>query len=337
MSDKNETSTQENKPKQINILDAFKMYLQREQFKIYIGTPCYGGNLQIGYFQSLMETIKIFTALGVKHEVITIGSESLIPRARNGITAKFMGDDEATHLLFIDADITFHWSSIVKLIIMDRDLSGGCYPKKMINWEKIKHNIKNEPDIDDNLLMAKSLDYVFNPVYNQEKADDGKVKLTATVQNGMIKVKDLGTGFMMIKKSVIEIMMYKYEELQYRNNVAGYHSDSAADYFYTLFDTEIDPESKVYLSEDYLFCKRWRECGGDCWLDLSISLNHTGMMDFKGAISTSIGQLDTMNKDFKVMNKTKAQEAKSSTTNSSTTDGATTDGATTDGATTTTD
>ena len=28
-------------------------------------------------------------------------------------------------------------------------------------------------------------------------------------------------------------------------------------YFYTLFDTAIDPESNVYLSEDYLFCKRW--------------------------------------------------------------------------------
>jgi hypothetical protein len=292
------------------------MYLQREQFKIYIGTPCYGGNLQIGYFQSLMETIKIFTALGVKNEVITIGSESLIPRARNGIVAKFMGDDEATHLLFIDADITFHWSSIVKLVIMDRDLSGGCYPKKMLNWEKVKYNIKQEPEIADDLLMAKSLDYVFNPVYNQEKTDDGKVKLTATVQNGMVKVKDLGTGFMMIKKSVVEIMMYKYEDLQYRNNVAGYHSDAAAEYFYTLFDTEIDPDSKVYLSEDYLFCKRWRECGGDCWLDLGISLNHTGMFDFKGAVSTSIGQLDTMNKDFKVMNKGKpaTTETKSDTT-----------------------
>lgn len=300
-----ETSQPKAQPKQVNILDAFKMYLQREQFKIYIGTPCYGGNLQIGYFQSLMETIKIFTALGVKHEVITIGSESLIPRARNGIVAKFMGDDEATHLLFIDADITFHWSSIIKLVIMDRDLSGGCYPKKMLNWEKVKHNIKQEPEIADDLLMAKSLDYVFNPVYNQEKTEDGKVKLTATVQNGMVKVKDLGTGFMMIKKCVIDIMMYKYEELQYRNNVAGYHSEAAAEYFYTLFDTEIDPDSKVYLSEDYLFCKRWRECGGDCWLDLGISLNHTGMFDFKGAVSTSIGQLDTMNKDFKVMNKTK--------------------------------
>jgi len=57
----------------------------------------------------------------------------------------------------------------------------------------------------------------------------------------------------------------------------------------------------VYLSEDYLFCKRWLECGGDCWMDLSINLNHTGSMDFQGAVSVTIGEVDTMNKDFKVM------------------------------------
>ena len=45
-------------------------------------------------------------------------------------------------------------------------------------------------------------------------------------------------------------------ELQYKNNVAGYHTEKCADYFYTLFDTEIDPKSRVYLSEDYLFWMR---------------------------------------------------------------------------------
>lgn len=290
------------KAQQISLVDAIRAYMQREPLKIIIGTPCYGGNLQVGYFQSTIELTKAFTALGVNHEIMTIGNESLIPRARNGIVAKFMADDDATHLMFVDADITFQWQSIVKLVLMDKDLSGGCYPKKMINWDKIRHNIKQDAEIDEGLLMAKSLDYVFNPVYHQEKTEDGRIKLTATVNNGMIKVKDLGTGFMLIKKSVIEIMMYKYEHLQYKNNVAGYHSDKAADYFYTLFDTEIDPVSKVYLSEDYLFCKRWIECGGDCWLDLSCSLNHTGLMDFRGALATTIGQLDTMNKDFKMMN-----------------------------------
>jgi hypothetical protein len=249
--------------------------------------------------------VKYFTLLEIKYEIITIGNESLIPRARNGIVAKFMADTEATHLMFIDADITFQWENIVQLILHDKDLSGGCYPKKMINWDKVKHHIKANSDIDENLLIAKSVDYVFNPIYNKEVDDKGNVKLTSKIQNGLINVKDLGTGFMLIKKSVIEIMMYKYETFKYVNNVAGYSNssnDKIKEYFYTLFDTEIDPDSRVYLSEDYLFCKRWRECGGECWLDLSCNLNHTGSMDYKGAVSLSIGELDVMNKDFRMMN-----------------------------------
>lgn len=305
-----ETPTDNPNVKRVNIIDAIKEYMTKEKLKIIIGTPCYAGNLNIGYFQSTIELTKAFTALNIPFEIMTIGNESLIPRARNGIVSKFMADNDATHLMFIDADITYQWQSIIKLVLLDKDLSGGCYPKKMINWDKVKHNLKTEPEIDDGLLMAKSVDYVFNPIYRQEKMADGRMKLTSTVSNNMIKVKDIGTGFMMIKKNVIEILMYKYEELQYKNNVAGYQTKDNDEYFFTLFDTEIDPVSKVYLSEDYLFCKRWRETGGECWMDLSCCLNHTGIMDFKGAISTTIGQLDMMNKDYKMISERNNKEAK---------------------------
>ena len=54
-------------------------------------------------------------------------------------------------------------------------------------------------------------------------------------------------------------MIIKFPETKYRNNVAGYSQgeNSADEYFYSLFDCCIDPVSRVYLSEDYLFCKRW--------------------------------------------------------------------------------
>lgn len=190
---------------------------------------------------------------------------------------------------------------------MDKELSGGCYPKKMINWDKVRHNLAKpefSPDneqFNESLLIAKSVDYVFNPVYSvQENKDTGKKDLVCRIENNMVKVKDLGTGFMLIKRDVFDILMYKHQDLKYRNNVAGYHSDAAVDYFYALFDTQIDEVSKVYLSEDYLFCKYWRESGGDCWLDISICLNHTGSIDYKGAFGLSVGELDVLNKDFQI-------------------------------------
>ena len=68
-------------------------------------------------------------------------------------------------------------------------------------------------------------------------------------------------------------------------------------FFYTFFDTMIDPDSRVYLSEDYFFCKKWKESGGDIWLDLQTNLNHTGSMEFHGCVGLIINQTDNLNAD----------------------------------------
>ena len=288
--------------KQLKLDEAVDMFLQKNKVKILIGTPCYAGMCHTSYLQSLVDLVKNFTLLKIPFEIMTIGNESLIPRARNGIVARFMSTSELTHLMFIDSDITFSWISIVTLLLSNKELSGGCYPKKMLNWDKVKHNLKTDPEIDQNVLMAKSLDYVFNPVYFKQGDN-----LVAQVENGLVKVKDIGTGFMLIKKCVIETMIFKYPQLKYKNNVAGYHQEGSTveDYFFTLFDTEIDPESRVYLSEDYLFCKRWRDCGGDLWIDLGTNLNHTGVIDYKGCLSLNINTIDNLNQDAVMMNKLK--------------------------------
>jgi len=291
--------------KQLEMLAiAVRQYLLKNKTKIIIGTPCFGGMLHNGFFQSMLELAVNFTKLNIPFEMMTIGNESLIQRARNGIVARFMADNSATHLMFIDADITFSWVSIVKLLLSGKELSGGCYPKKCFNWDKIKHHIQKNPNLKDDELMAKSLDYVFNPIYHKE-GDNVVIKLN----NGMAQVKDIGTGFMLINKTVIHKMIKKYPETKFVNNVAGYGQSNGGDYFYALFDCCIDPVSKVYLSEDYLFCKRWIDIGGELWLDLSTNLNHTGIIDYKGCLSITIGEVDNLNKDAQIMSKQKAKDA----------------------------
>jgi hypothetical protein len=88
-----------------NIVDAVRKFLLRNKVKIIFGTPCFGGLLHNGFFQSMLELAGMFTRLAIPFEVITIGNESLIQRARNGIVAKFLADEQATHLMFIDADV----------------------------------------------------------------------------------------------------------------------------------------------------------------------------------------------------------------------------------------
>jgi hypothetical protein len=60
-------------------------------------------------------------------------NESLITRARNRLTNDFLATD-STHLMFIDADITFNPEYIVRMLNADKDIICGLYPKKEINW-----------------------------------------------------------------------------------------------------------------------------------------------------------------------------------------------------------
>jgi hypothetical protein len=275
-------------------------FLSKNKVKLVIGTPCFGGMLHTGYFQAMIDLSTNFTKLGIPFQIINIGNESLITRARNGIVAKFLADPDNTHLLFIDADITFHWISVLRLLINSRDLSGGVYPKKHINWEKMKRCLKSDKDMDKKEIIARSVDYVFNPVY----FTNDKGQMMAKVENGMVQVKDVPTGFMLIKRSVFDTLIFKFPERKYNNNVAGYHNDNTAEFFYNFFAVEIDPDAKVYLSEDYFFCKLWRECGGDLWVDLNTNLNHTGSFDYIGALALTIGESDDLNEDTRITGNT---------------------------------
>jgi hypothetical protein len=54
---------------------------------------------------------------------------------------------------------------------------------------------------------------------------------------------------------------------------------------FALFDPIID-ESGVYLSEDFSFCRRWTDIGGEIWADLQSNLSHVGPTVFRGDLST---------------------------------------------------
>lgn len=254
------------------MLTNLKKYLRENpRFKLLIGTPAYGGQVGLGYFNSIIEMTRMFSKFNLDFEIFSFGSESLITRARNAIVAKFMAGDY-THLLFIDADITFCWTDIFKLILKDKPLSAGLYPTKGLHWDMVKMNIIQDLHASSNNIISKSVKYAYKPLDNVVDLDKDTM---------MAEVKYVATGFMMIQRPVIETLIKEFPSLKYNNNTYGFKSD----FFYDLFSTAIDKESGEYLSEDYLFCKRWRETGNSIYADFSISLNHTGIIDYIGNIS----------------------------------------------------
>ena len=251
--------------------------------KFFIATPCYGGMLQEPYFRSAVKMMTFFNQHQIPLAFGTIANESLVTRARNVLLAYFLNSD-FTHLLFIDADIEFDVEDVLKLYAADKDVIVGAYPKKGVAWDRIRGNMHSLPldkPLSDKEIAAFGSDYAIN-----FKFVDPEAKSVA-VENGLVKLHDAGTGFMMIKREAILKLLKAYPELKYNNDV-NINNEKINDHFYALFDTMIDPIDKRYLSEDYTFCRRWQEIGGDIWLDPSISLNHYGHFCFQGNPSAII-------------------------------------------------
>ena len=239
---------------------------------IFFATPCYGGVVTDQYFLSMFRLSQVLMQYGIKFRITTLRNESLIPRARNILTAMFLEDASATHLMFIDADIEFDPEGVIRMLAMDKDVIAAAYPKKTINWGTVKAAALRGEDN----LATFGADYAINL-----KVEPGTNKVRSHM--GTVEVLDASTGFFLVKKEVVEKMTKHHPELHYRN-------DSSVDpkfnpYCYALWDTMIDSRDRRYLSEDYTFCRRWQDMGGEIWVDPNTKLNHVGSYTFEGNLN----------------------------------------------------
>jgi len=247
---------------------------------IFIATPCYGGQIGEPYFRSMMRFAILCNKYGIQYTVSTLANESLITRGRNTLVSFFMENKDATHLFFIDADIEFNPEDLLRMVAYDKPIVCGAYPKKAINWESIVHAARADQEETAQTIEGHSSNYVVNFDFLQD--EDGNRQPQVHVVDNLVKLKDAGTGFMCIQKDVIRQMFEKHQDLKYVNDI---NVDKKFEkYMYSLFDCIIDPESRRYLSEDYTFCRRWQEMGGDVYLDPRTALNHVGHYTFRGNI-----------------------------------------------------
>lgn len=233
---------------------------------LFFGIPCYGGQITEAFFTGFVKFQLAAQQRGLQYSLQTIVNESLITRGRNTLVAHFLANPNATHLMFIDTDIRFEPKDIYRLLEHNKEVIGAAYPKKNINWEQIQ---AASSQLKAHELRFAGADYALNPVAQ-------KPELTS---DGLLEVKDLATGFLMIQRSVIERMCKEYPQLKYKNTIVP--DPRYTDLFFALFDTSIDTDG-VYLSEDYTFCRRWQKMGGKIYCDPSIALDHIGTYSYSG-------------------------------------------------------
>ena len=269
-------------------------FLSKNKVCLYILTPHYGGMCYVNFMNSLIDTIRKLTDLGIDLHIEGCNNDSLISRARNNLVAKAMTNPNTTHILFIDNDITWDTDSILKLLVANKPIVGGIYPLKQYNWNKLL-NAKSEtqdqniiknwidrknqsmfkdaiPDID--LIQHRLLSYNLNLTTN-----------SLHIENNLTTVRHIATGFMMIKRKVIEKMYEAFPSTKYVDDVGCLLPEENA-YAYALFDCGV--EDGHYLSEDWMFCNRWTNMGGEIHIDVTINLNHTGPENYRGCYLASV-------------------------------------------------
>jgi len=231
---------------------------------LVIGTPCYGGVVTLPYMLSMLALKDVLNAAKVPFRLLTPANDSLITRVRNSIANTFLRDERATHLLFIDADIEFMPAMVPRLLGSGHDVVCGVYPVKGLRLDRV---MGQPAGTTPQAAEAASLDYAV------------KLKPGCHMDaQGYLEVDYAATGFMMVSRQALTRLMDAYPDLRYRYSCTN---EEPADNF-AFFDTAIDPQTLDYLPEDYAFCKRWRDIGGQVFVSVPGRFAHHGGKAYVG-------------------------------------------------------
>lgn len=258
--------------------------VSKKDYKLFIGCPMYGGMAHGLFMLSCIGIQNVMAANNVKTRFSFLFNESLITRARNYLVDEFLRTD-CTHLLFIDADVQVNPHDVLTLIALEKELIGGPYPKKTINWDAIAFAARKYPEMAPNELENLVGKFVFNLDKESSVVKENKKLLVYEPT----EVLEIGTGYMLIKREVFERMDKEIKNLKYRPDHIGQDNFDGQRYISAYFDTVIDTKDSItgggtdrYLSEDYMFCQMWRKIGGKVFLCPWMKTKHVGTYAFTG-------------------------------------------------------
>jgi hypothetical protein len=233
--------------------------LSGAQPTVFIATPMYGGMAAGIYTVSMVQLSAIFLRNRIDSVYSFTASESLVPNARNVLTHQFL-ESNATHLMWIDSDIGFSAMDIVKMLVADRDIVCGIYPKKEVDWARVAQAVK--AGIPAQELSNHAGSFAVNLL-------DDSARGLAADPDGLLEIAGGGTGFMLIKRGVFEALSEVVPEyVPEHRPIKEYYA------------TSTDPESGRLITEDYHFCLLARSRGFKIYAAPWARLAHAGTYVF---------------------------------------------------------
>lgn len=223
--------------------------------KVFIAVPTYSGSVTLECHNSILGTVAHLSKSGVAVRHQGYPGNCYIHLTRNIFAEIFRQDKSCTHLFFWDDDCGSSHDALLQLLEHDRDIVGGGYPKKQqgAGYEGRPHQ------------------WTFTLEDNAERDE-----------RGLFPAKLLATGYMLIKRHVIESMCEFYKDRRV-------HDPRTGETFYDLFPTglvdflpKLPSGDWIWWGEDNAFTLMAKRAGFQAWLDPTIPIPHVGRAVWQG-------------------------------------------------------
>jgi hypothetical protein len=240
--------------------------------KITIATPAYGEIFYAPYVQSMYRLVRACERQKWNTTFATISYADIV-ESRNFLLTNWFDKTDATHLLFIDADMGFEPQLVIDMIGLDKPVVGVVYPKRQIDLERLtKLAAEGEAP---RRAINRSHDFIL-----RRNARSGAVNA-----KGFIEVDGIGAGVMLIRRDCVDTMLKKMPELSDKGAKKSSPLAKNLDRLIRAFEPMFVDAGR--LSEDFAFCHRWRQCGGEIWANVTHEITHIGLHRFKGRYSNA--------------------------------------------------
>lgn len=216
--------------------------------KVMLATTAYESTSP-GYVFSIQKSRQALEKADIQSAYLLLSGNCHVDDARNVVVQQFLLSD-CTDLIFLDADVFWNPEALVSLCQADADLVGGIYPYRRQG-------------------QAEKLPVIPMP---GEK----------TQETGLLEVIGLPTGFMKIRRHVIETLCedadHFYNRAETRSRVP------------ILFERTFEDDAR--WGGDINFCRKWHKKGGKVFALPDLRLGHTGALTIYDSFSAAMRRQD---------------------------------------------
>ena len=235
--------------------------------KLLIATPAYGQIFYSPYVESIMRLVHLVHRNGWEFTFRSI-SYAEISESRNFLLTYWFDKTDASHLLFIDADMGFEPQLIADMVAFDKPVVGVAYPKRSIDLNRVATLAAAGGTADEAIVGAQ--EFVLRPLPKAQKPK---------IVDGFMEARGCGAGILLIQRSCVETMLRLIPGL---SDEKAKKSALAKDLDRLIRAFDIVTDNGLRLSEDLSFCQRWRnQCQGQIWVSIRHEIRHIGLKEFR--------------------------------------------------------